>query len=171
MATQNPIDHEGTFPLPEAELDRFMMRISLGYPDNFHEKKIVVAQLIEHPIESLTPVIDENEWNMVRELTKRVKVSQSVLAYALALVEATRKHPDVALGCSPRATIALIRAGQSFSLIAGLEYIKPDFIKYVAPAVLEHRLVLAAKARLEGVKVSKVIGDVILNIPVPTKQD
>jgi len=169
IATQNPIEQHGTFPLPEAQLDRFMMRLGLGYPTNDVEQEVIKAQLLGHPIDRLQPVVSEAEWQQVRALARQVKVSDSALQYAMALVDQTRKHHQIALGGSPRATIALIRCAQAYALMGEELYIKPDFIKILAPAVLEHRLILTTQSRLEGVDAADVLAEIMHNIPVPVR--
>jgi MoxR-like ATPase len=169
IATQNPVEQHGTFPLPEAQLDRFLMRIALGYPDPLSEMEVIRAQLINHPIDSLHAVCTEDQWLGVRELTKKVVVSEGVLNYAMALVKATREDSRLVLGCSPRATIALVRLGQAFALMSGETFVKPDYLKRIAPAVLEHRLILSTKSRMDRVKESDIVGEILQRVPVPTK--
>lgn len=169
IATQNPIEQHGTFPLPEAQLDRFLMRISLGYPDPSTEMAVVRGQLLGHPIDRLTPVCTEEQWLAVRELARTIEVSDGALAYAMSLVKATREDPRALLGGSPRATIALIRIAQSFAVMAGESYVKPDYIKRIAPGVLEHRLILSAKSRMERITEAQVMGEILNRIPVPTQ--
>jgi MoxR-like ATPase len=169
IATQNPAEQHGTFPLPEAQLDRFMMRLSLGYPEPHIEKQIIKAQLLQHPIDQLGAVVDESQWEEARELVRHVQVSDAALGYAMALVDGTRKAPQVALGGSPRATIALIRAAQAFAVMAGEGYVKPDAIKMTAAAVLEHRLVLTTRARLERASPSEVLHEIVRRTPVPVR--
>jgi len=169
IATQNPVEQHGTFPLPEAQLDRFMMRIALGYPDPHHEKQVIRSQLLQHPIESLGATASEQQFEAVRELTRRVEVSDSALNYATTLVSATRDDFNIALGCSPRATIALIRSAQAMAVMSGETFVKPDSIKRVAPAVMEHRLVLTTKARLERLQSAQILGDILKKIPVPVR--
>ena len=169
IATQNPIEQHGTFPLPEAQLDRFMMRISIGYPLPIHEKEIVRAQLLSHPIDELSAVTDELMWERVRETSRRIEVSDGALTYATSLVDASRNHPALALGCSPRATLALIRSGQAMALMMGESYVKPDFLKQAAPAVMTHRLGLTAKARLERREAAEIVTEILRRVPVPTK--
>ena len=169
VATQNPIEQHGTFPLPEAQLDRFMIRMAVGYPSQAAEASVVRAQMFSHPIESLEPVIDEASWEQVRTLVRQVSVSDSIIKYALALVEATRQSQHLTVGASPRASIALIRLSQAFSLMYRLSYVKPDFVKYVAPAVLTHRLLLTTKARLEKVTASQIVDEILNSIAVPMR--
>lgn len=169
IATQNPVEQQGTFPLPEAQLDRFMMRIALGYPANLDEKKIVRSQLLSHPIDALSPVVKESDWEAVRTWSRYVEVSDSVLDYAMDLVDQTRKDPRVALPASPRATIALIRCSQAYALQRGHRYVKPDYIKRIAPAILVHRIALTAKARLERVTPTDVLEDILRKVAVPIR--
>jgi MoxR-like ATPase len=169
IATQNPVEQHGTFPLPEAQLDRFLMRISLGYPDGAAERQVIKGQLLQHPIDALSPVVGEAEWDQVRELVKRIEVSDGALTYALGLTHATRGDPRLVLGCSPRATIALIRAAQAYSVMAGETFVKPDSIKRIAPSVIEHRLALSSKARLERISAAEVVADVLKRVPVPVR--
>lgn len=169
IATQNPIEQHGTFPLPEAQLDRFLVRLSLGYPDPMTEMSIVRSQLINHPIDRLSPVCHEDDWLSVREMARTVEVSDGALSYVMALVKATREDPRLILGGSPRATIALVRLGQAFAVMSGENYVKPDFLKKIAPAVLEHRIVLSSKARMERISETQVVSEIIQRVPVPTK--
>lgn len=169
IATQNPIEQHGTFPLPEAQLDRFMMRISVGYPMPVHEKEIVRNQLLAHPIEELGAVTDDVAWDRARAAVRRVEVADGALTYATALVEATRNHQALSLGCSPRATLALVRAGQAMAAMAGETYVKPDYLKQAAPAVITHRIGLTAKARLERRDPSEVVAEILRRVPVPTR--
>lgn len=169
IATQNPVEQHGTFPLPEAQLDRFAMRLSLGYPDFMAEKNIIRGQLLAHPIESLQPVLNEADWHTLREMAKQVNVHESVIEYALQLVAGTRQHPQLALGCSTRAALALVRCAQACALAEGVSFVKPDHIKHLVPAVVEHRLVLTAKARLAKVSARELVEQIIRQIPVPTR--
>jgi len=169
IATQNPVEQHGTFPLPEAQLDRFLMRLSLGYPDINAEKNIIIAQLINHPIDTLQPVCSEADWRGVRELMKTVEVSDGILNYAMGLVNATRQDQRLILGCSPRATLALIRLGQAFAVMSGETFVKPDFIKKLAPSVMEHRLILSPKSRMERIKESHIVSEILARVPVPIK--
>jgi MoxR-like ATPase len=167
IATQNPVEQHGTFPLPEAQLDRFLIRLALGYPDMNTEKKIIVSQLISHPIDSLEPVCSESEWEAVRSLMKTVEVSDGILNYAMALVNATRQDQRLLLGCSPRATLALIRLGQAFAVMSGESFVKPDYIKKLAPSVMEHRLILSPKSRMERIREPQIVQEILARTPVP----
>jgi MoxR-like ATPase len=167
IATQNPVEQHGTFPLPEAQLDRFLIRIGLGYPDSQTEMNLIRSQLINHPIDGLTPVCNEDDWLSVRNLTKHVTVSERSMNYAMNLVSATRSDPRLLLGASPRATIALIRLGQAYAVMSGESYVKPDYIKQIASSVLEHRLILSPKSRMDRIKESKIVNEIIIHTPVP----
>jgi MoxR-like ATPase len=169
IATQNPIEQHGTFPLPEAQLDRFLMRISLGYPDANAEREVVRSQLLQHPIDALGAVCSEAEWDQVRELVKTIEVTESTLNYAMGLIQATRADTRLALGCSPRATIALIRASQALSVMNGETFVKPDAIKKIAPSVIEHRLVLTSRSRLERVSPAAIVDEILRRVPVPVR--
>ena len=169
IATQNPIEQHGTFPLPEAQLDRFLMRIAIGYPDPGAEINVIKSQLINHPIDSLGAVCTEDQWNQVRQLTKSVDVSDGVINYATSVVKVTREDSRLTLGCSPRATIALVRLGQAFAVMAGETFVKPDHIKRIAPAVLEHRMILSTKSRMDRIKESMIVGEILQRVPVPVK--
>ncbi len=169
IATQNPIEQHGTFPLPEAQLDRFLMRISLGYPDAPAEKAAVRNQLLQHPIDGLAGVCTEAEWGQVRELVKSVEVSESTLSYAMSLIQATRSDERLSLGCSPRATIALVRAAQAYSVMSGDPFIRPDSMKRVAPSVIEHRLALTSRARLDRVTSENIVSEILRKVPVPVR--
>ena len=151
MATQNPIEYEGTFPLPEAQLDRFLMRISLGYPDFEEELSVIGQQEQVHPIESLTAVTSPAEIIQLQEAAKEVYVDRAVREYIVTLTESTRDHRDVALGASPRASLGLFRASRALALVLDRDYVIPDDIKALAPAVTAHRIILAPSARMRGI--------------------
>lgn len=169
IATQNPIEQHGTFPLPEAQLDRFLIRLSLGYPDPLTEMSVVRNQLINHPIDCLSAVCSEEQWMFAKDLTRQVTVSDSTINYALGLAKYTREDPRVVLGGSPRATIALVRLGQAFAVMEGESFVRPDYLKKIAPSVLEHRIVLSSKSRMERITTTQVINDALQRVPVPTK--
>lgn len=168
IATQNPVDHEGTFPLPEAQLDRFLMKFSLGYPNFDDELKMLEMLQHAHPLNSLEPVIQASELiecqNAVREIHVDIKVQQ----YLMQIVHLTREHEDVALGGSPRASIALFRTAQAMAAIRGRNYVQPDDVKRIAPPVLTHRLILRPESRLRKVTAEQVVQDIIDEIAVPT---
>ncbi len=162
LATQNPVELEGTFSLPEAQLDRFLVRVRLGYPDEEGERAISRRhQAAAEPLDAVLPVADPGRVLVLREAARTVRVADEVEAYAVALVRATRAHPDVRLGASPRASVALYRAAQAGALLAGRDFVLPDDVRSVVPAVLEHRLLLDIDRELRGATTSAVIADVL----------
>jgi MoxR-like ATPase len=167
MATQNPIEYEGTFPLPEAQLDRFLMRISLGYPEFMEEMAIIEHQEKVHPIESLQPVSAPAEVISLQEAAKSVYVDQLVRQYIVSLTEATRSHREISLGASPRASLGLFRTTRALAMMQGRDYVIPDDVKLLAPAVISHRLVLSPSARMRGVQSTDVVSDLLNTVPVP----
>lgn len=167
LATQNPIEYEGTFPLPEAQLDRFLMRISLGYTTLANEMKILEVQRHIHPIQELEPVITLEEALKAQELIKDVHVSESIKQYIVELVWETRKHPDVYLGASPRGSLGLFRAGQAKAALEGRDYVLPDDIKYLASNILSHRVVVNPAARLTDVNASQIVNEIVESHSVP----
>jgi MoxR-like ATPase len=168
IATQNPIEHHGTFPLPEAQLDRFMLRLSLGYPGRENEIQLIKDQNASHPIHSLKNVVKTEHVAYLRKLVPQIKVEDSVHGYAMDLVEKTRHHPELRLGASPRATLALIRAAQALSLIQGKAYVSPSAIYQLAKPVLSHRLILSSEARLKGKTIDGVLNQILSELQVPT---
>jgi len=167
VATQNPLEHHGTFPLPEGQLDRFALAMDLGYVDQATEIEIVKSQLESHPIEDLDAVLDPDEVMAVQGVVRSTHVADPVLSYALSLANATRAHPDLELGASPRASITLIRCAQARALIHGRDYVVPDDVKSLAVSSLAHRVVPAAGLRLERQRVTKVVADIVATTAVP----
>ena len=167
VATQNPIEYEGTFPLPEAELDRFLMRLSLGYPDFLEEMSIIERQEQTHPIDSLEAVSSPEEVVAMQEAAKAVYVDRLVRQYIVALSEATRDHRDVALGASPRASLGLFRSARALALVQDRDYVVPDDIKMLAPGVMAHRVVLSPAARMRGIRSEDIITDLLNQVTVP----
>jgi MoxR-like ATPase len=168
IATQNPVDHEGTFPLPEAQLDRFLMRFSLGYPSFEEELKMLDMLQREHPVNNLEPVVSVEELLGCQRLVREVHVDPKVKQYLMQIVHLTRGHEDLALGGSPRASIAMFRTSQAMAAIRGRNYVLPDDVKRVAAPVLTHRLILRPESRLRKVTTESVVQDVIDEIAVPT---
>ena len=168
IATQNPVDHEGTFPLPEAQLDRFLMRFSLGYPTFDEELKMLDMLQREHPINSVEPVVTVEEMIACQRTVREVHVDPKVRQYLMQIVHLTRENEDLALGGSPRASIALFRTSQAMAAIRGRNYVLPDDVKRVAPPVLTHRLILKPESRLRKITAEQVVQDVIDEIAVPT---
>ena len=167
MATQNPIEYEGTFPLPEAQLDRFLMRISLGYPDFDEELAVIEIQETVHPIDTLEAVATPQDVVAMQQAAKEIFVDQVVRRYIVSLVEATRDHRDVALGASPRASLGLFRASRAMALVQDRDYVIPDDIKSLAVSVIGHRLILSAPARMRGVRSADVVEDLLNQVAVP----
>jgi MoxR-like ATPase len=167
MATQNPIEHQGTFPLPEAQLDRFMMKLSLGYPSIKDEIFLIRQQNQTHPIHNLQPVENEERVQFVRQSVAQVTVSDQVIDYAAKVISKTRTRPELKLGASPRATIALIRCAQASALFDGLNYVRPMHIHDLFKPVLIHRLMLTPEARLEGKTVGQILDAIIKEVPIP----
>ncbi|RME70701.1 MAG: MoxR family ATPase [Chloroflexi bacterium] len=167
LATQNPIEYEGTFPLPEAQLDRFLLRIHMGYPDKQDEVSILNAQQYEHPIHTLEQVVSQEELLEAQEAVKQVYAEASLKEYIINLCSATRVHPDVYLGVSPRGSLALYRTAQALAAIRGRDFIIPDDIKYLAEPTLAHRLIISPAARVKNVDPAEVIQEILSSIPVP----
>lgn len=167
MATQNPIEYEGTFPLPEAQLDRFLMRIDLGYTSLKNEIKILEEQQINHPILDLKSVVSTDEILLAQETIKYIHVSEPVKRYIVEMVRETREHPEVYLGASPRGSLGLFRAGQAMAALDGRDYVLPDDIKKLAPNILAHRVVVSPAARLTDVSPSKIVREILDTLPVP----
>jgi MoxR-like ATPase len=168
IATQNPIDHEGTFPLPEAQLDRFLIRLSLGYPSAEEEGKLLDMLRQEHPIETLGAVVSAADVLAAQQAVRDVFVDPKIRDYIVEIVRATREHDDIALGGSPRASIALCRAAQALAAIRGHDFVLPDDVKRLAPAILGHRLIVRPESRLRKVRSVDVVQEVLNETSVPT---
>ena len=167
MATQNPIEYEGTFPLPEAQLDRFMLRISIGYPSKEDEQKILDAQQFQHPIEELGQVVTVEELLDAQKQVKQMHVDDLIKTYIVELVSMTRDHPDAYLGASPRGSITLYKTAQVRAALEGRDYVIPDDIKALAMTALAHRLIVSPSARIKDVDPRAVVEDVLQSVPVP----
>ncbi|MCA8960137.1 MAG: MoxR family ATPase, partial [Planctomycetes bacterium] len=167
LATQNPIELEGTFPLPEAQIDRFLMRLEIGYPSESAERDIVSSHIHEPPVTRLEPVLDIEEVTELQGQVRDLPVSEEVRNYAVDLVRRTREHPDVRLGASPRGSVALMLAAQAFAFISGESYVTPDSVKSVALPVLAHRLILNPQNEYAGVSRHDIIRKVLEAVPVP----
>jgi MoxR-like ATPase len=168
IATQNPIDHEGTFPLPEAQLDRFLMRLSLGYPLPAEELSLLQRVQLSHPIEEVRPVAGPPDLVEAQAAIRRTKVDPKIMEYLVEIVKATREHDAIRLGASPRASIALLRAAQAYAAIQGFDYVLPDDIKAVAGPVLTHRLILRPESRLRKLTAGEVLRGILNQVTVPT---
>ncbi len=169
MATQNPIELEGTFPLPEAQLDRFLMRLRLDYPTQSEERLILQRFREEQPLADLQPVVSGERLQELQKTIRRVRVEPAVENYIVELVRATRSHNGVELGVSPRGTLALYRASQANAAIHGRGYVVPDDVKQMARSVLPHRMLATSQARLHGRAMDQVIEDILHSVPVPVE--
>jgi MoxR-like ATPase len=167
IATQNPVEFRGTYPLPEAQMDRFAVRLSLGYVTAEAEVEIVAAQEERHPLESIAACISIEEVRWLRRCAREVRVSAELRRYAVELARATRAAPAVQLGAGPRASLALSRLAQALALVRGDDYVKPDHIRDVAVPVLAHRLVLDPQAKFSGVATQGIVADILQSVPVP----
>jgi MoxR-like ATPase len=167
IATQNPIEYEGTFPLPEAQLDRFLMRVSLGHPAPKDEIAILEAQQYVHPIEKTEKVVSAEELLQAQEDIKAVYVDPLAKEYIVDLVNASRKHPDAYLGASPRGSLALFRTGQARATLDGRDYVTPDDIKALSDATLAHRLIISPAARIKNVDARQIVDELLRSVPVP----
>ena len=169
IATQNPIELEGTFPLPEAQLDRFLLRLRMAYPSLAEERAMLFRFKDEQPLETLAPVATSDEVLRLLPAVRAVTVSEAMADYLLAVVRGTRDHPAVELGGSPRAALALFHAAQARAAMDGRSYVKPDDVKQLAPSVLAHRLVLSTQNRLRGQATELVVQAVLEQTPVPVE--
>jgi MoxR-like ATPase len=167
IATQNPIDHEGTFPLPEAQLDRFLVRLSLGYPQEAFEIAMLQRLQVRHPIEDLDKVADAREVLASQESVRKVHVDEKIARYIVQIMQATRDHPDLLLGGSPRASMALLHAAQAFAAVSGFDFVMPDDVKSVFGHVMGHRLILRPESRLRKKTMARVLDEVLNAVPVP----
>ncbi|MBI2955436.1 MAG: MoxR family ATPase [Chloroflexi bacterium] len=168
MATQNPIEYEGTFPLPEAQLDRFLMRISLGYPRKIDELTVLERQQVTHPIDQIDQVVGVDDLVRIHDMVKAsVYVDPLIRDYIVTLVEATRAHNDVYLGASPRGSIALFRTSQFRAAMRGRDYVIPDDVKALVQPTLAHRIIVSPSARIRNVGASAVAAEILDTVPVP----
>ncbi len=167
IATQNPIDHEGTFPLPEAQLDRFLMRFSLGYPNLEDEARLLGLLQRSHPLDSLETVVSAEELLAAQRAIREVHVDDKVRQYIVEIVHGTRKHDDLSLGASPRASIALFRTAQATAAIHGRNFVQPDDVKRVAGPVLVHRVIVRPESRLRKITPAAIVDDIVDEVPVP----
>ncbi len=167
LATQNPIEYEGTFPLPEAQLDRFLLRVQLGYPGLREEMEVLDRQQFRHPVETLAPVTDAEEVCAMQAAVREVYVAPAVKQYLVELTRATRQHGDVYLGASPRGSLGLYRAAQARAAMQGRDHVLPDDVQALAVPILAHRLILAPVARLHEVTAEQVVKEVLYRLPAP----
>jgi MoxR-like ATPase len=169
LATQNPVEYLGTYPLPEAQLDRFLMKISIGYPERKMEKKILQIYRNQNPIESLRQVADAEMILEIRNAVREITVHERINDYIISLVAGTREHESVKLGCSPRAALFLMKTAQARAFMEGRSFVSPDDVKKLAVAVLSHRIVVNQEARLKGTGGVDIVMDVIENTPIQVK--
>jgi len=167
LATQNPIEYEGTFPLPEAQLDRFIMRVRLGYPSTSEEMRILSGQQLQHPIETLKSVVKAKDLLKAVEDVRKIYVSPAIQRYIIDLVGRTRQSNDVYLGASPRGSLALFRASQAWAALAGRDHVLPDDVKSLAVAVLGHRVIVSPAARLRELSADRIVDEIVHGLPVP----
>ena len=170
LATQNPIELEGTFPLPEAQVDRFLLKLRIGYPTEEEENRILLRFEQEDPLEDLQPVATAAELLALQTEVRRIRVERSVREYVVRVVRATREHPSVDLGVSPRGTLALYKTAQALAAIRGRDYVIPDDVKELAPYVLTHRILISPQTRLRGRTPEEVVMEVIDAVPVPVER-
>ena len=170
MATQNPIELEGTFPLPEAQVDRFLIKLPIGYPTEEEEHTILLRFERQDPLENLKPVTTPAELTAIQRQVREVRIEESVRGYIVDVVRATREHQDVQLGVSPRGTLALYKCAQALAAIRGREYVLPDDVKLLAPYVLTHRIIISPATRLRGRQLTDVLMDVTETVPAPVER-
>ena len=169
LATQNPIELEGTFPLPEAQIDRFLMRIDLGYPTREEEESILLRYERQDPLESLESVVQPRDLLAMQSQTRSVLIEDTVREYIVDVVRATREHDAVELGVSPRGTLALYHTAQALAVLRGRGFVIPDDVKYLAPAVLTHRIIISPQTRLRGRRPEEVLAEIVDTVPVPVE--
>jgi len=170
MATQNPIEYEGTYPLPEAQLDRFLLKMKMGYPNLEEEMEVLNRAQKNPPIHALTPVIELDQLVALQTQIKDVFVDPTIKRYIVDIVNKTRTHGSVYLGASPRGSIALMKAAQAYAFMFDRDYVLPDDIQYLAPFVLSHRIILKSEAKFEGVSAENLIHQILTRVPVPVQR-
>jgi MoxR-like ATPase len=170
LATQNPIELEGTFPLPEAQVDRFLMKIRLGYPSEQDENDILLRYEREEPLERLQPVLSSTALQDFQQQVRSIKVERSVREYVVRVTRASREHPAIELGVSPRGTLALYKTAQALAALRGRDYVIPDDVKHLAPSVLTHRITIHPQTRLRGRTPEQVIAEIVDGVPVPVER-
>jgi len=169
LATQNPIELEGTFPLPEAQIDRFLLRVEIGYPSEVEENNILDRFRANDPLEEVEAVTTPEEILRLQEQRKDIRVEESIRNYIVKVARATREHVEIELGASPRATLALYQTAQAWAGIQGREYVLPDDVKFMAPHVLTHRLMISPQAQLRGRRPEEMVADIVDSVPVPVE--
>lgn len=170
MATQNPVEYEGTYPLPEAQLDRFLFKLRMGYPSFNEELDVLSLQEKSHPIETLEPVIAKEDFIFLQREVQNVRADDSIKEYIVEIVQKTRQHPSVQLGVSPRGSIALMKAAQAYALLHHRDYVIPDDIQYLAPFTLPHRMMLHPEAKFEGIQAEAIVREIMSAVKVPVQR-
>lgn len=170
MATQNPVEYEGTYPLPEAQLDRFLFKLRMGYPSFEEEFDVLSLQEKRHPIDTLEPVISKEEFIRLQREVQDVRADDSMKEYIVEIVQKTRQHASVHLGVSPRGSIGLMKAAQAFAALHGRDYVIPDDIQYLAPYTAPHRMLLRPEAKFEGVQAETIVREIMSNVKVPVQR-
>jgi MoxR-like ATPase len=171
MATQNPVELEGTFPLPEAQIDRFLLRIAIGYPSQAEENAILERFRLSDPLPELEAVTNPEEITQMQQERRQVRIQESLRDYIVKIARATRQHPEVELGASPRATLSLYQASQAWAAIQGRDFVLPDDVKRVAPVVLTHRLMISPQAQLRGREPEELVTGIVATVPVPVEDE
>lgn len=171
MATQNPVELEGTFPLPEAQIDRFLLRIAIGYPSQAEENAILERFRLSDPLPELQAVTNPEEITQMQQERRQVRIQESLRDYIVKIARATRQHPEVELGASPRATLSLYQAAQAWAAIQGRDFVLPDDVKRVAPVVLTHRLMISPQAQLRGREPEELVTGIVETVPVPVEDE
>ena len=169
LATQNPIELEGTFPLPEAQIDRFILRVEIGYPSEEEENNILERFRSDDPLEEVEAVTTPEEVLKLQEQRKVIRIEESIRNYIVKVARATREHAEIELGASPRATLALYQTSQAWAAIQGRDYVLPDDVKFMAPHVLTHRLMISTQAQLRGRRPEEMVADIVDSVPVPVE--
>ena len=169
LATQNPVELEGTFPLPEAQVDRFLVHIHIGYPNQEEENAMLERFRMDDPMQSLKPVVSQEELLQLQQDRKTIRVEASIRDYIVRISESTRANVDISLGASPRATLALYQVSQAWAALQGRDYVLPDDVKHITPHVLSHRLIIAPHAQLRGRNVQELIADIVGSVAVPVE--
>ncbi|MEN2768104.1 AAA family ATPase [Ornithinibacillus xuwenensis] len=171
MATQNPIEYEGTYPLPEAQLDRFILKLNMGYPSLEEELEMLERTSKDHPIESISSVMTKEELVLLQGEVRHVYIEKNVQQYIINLVRETRTHDSIFLGVSPRGSIALMKAAKAYAFIKGRDFVLPDDVKYLAPYVLTHRIILTSEARYDGKTAREVVEEIVKRTFIPIRKD
>lgn len=171
MATQNPIEYEGTYPLPEAQLDRFLLMLKMGYPKMEEELDMLQRTNEQHPIETIQSVLSQEEIVAIQQEVKRVHISESLQRYIVGIISGTRNHQDIHLGASPRASIALMQSSKALAYIYNRDYVLPDDVQELASSVLSHRLILTTEANYRGTTTKEIVEEIVESVPVPIRKE